>query len=243
MRKIKEEIDALQAEIRAHRNLSGTEQLQLEQYYLVGLTYASNALSGSALTLAETQRLLEDELTPAGKPVKDTLAALGHRDACKYMFSLAGEDMVTEEQVRAIHHRLVRLTSPEAAGCYRQQKIFISGSVYPAAAPEKIPALMANLLRHLQRERAEMHPVTFAAKLHKKFMYIHPFSSGNARTARLLMNLSLLQAGFPPLVLPPSCRAEYMAKLEKAHKTPYVFAEFIAGQVLRAQQDYLRLLK
>ncbi len=243
MRKIKEEIDALQQEIQAHRNLTDEEKMQLRMYYMVGLTYTSNALSGSTLTLAETQRLLEDGMTPAGKQVKDTLAALGHQDACGYMFSLSKEQQIQEKQIREMHHRLLRLVDLSAAGIYRQQKSFVNGSVYPTAIPEKIPGLMSNLLRHLQRERAAMHPVTFAAKLHKKFSYIYPFSSGNGRMARLLLNLALLQAGYPPLILPPSCRLEYAVKLEKAHKTPYVFAEFIAVQVLRAQQDYLRLLK
>lgn len=243
MRKIKEEIDALQREIQEHRTLTEEEQQRLRNYYMVGFTYSSNALSGSTLTLTDTQQLLEDGVTPAGKPVKDTLAALGHRDACTYMASLVDRKELHEEWILEMHRRLVRMVEPEAAGIYRQQKLFINGSVYPTAAPEKVPGLMMNLLRHLQRERSAMHPVTFAAKLHKKFSYIHPFACGNGRMARLLLNLALLQAGYPPLILPLSCRAEYTAKLEKAHKTPYVLAEFVAVQVLRAQQDYLRLLK
>ncbi len=62
-----------------------------------------------------------------------------------------------------------------------------------------------------------MHPIERAARLHADFVKIHPFVDGNGRTARLLMNLDLLAAGFPAVVLPVEHRLGYYEALDTAH--------------------------
>jgi Fic family protein len=49
---------------------------------------------------------------------------------------------------------------------------------------------------------------------HFRLTAIHPFADGNGRTARLLMNLVLLRAGYPPVAIRPEDRAAYLAALE-----------------------------
>ena len=242
MRNLKQEIAALQKEVKAHRSLSPEERENLKKYYLIRFTYTSNALEGSTLGLEETRMLLENELTPGGKPFQDTLLAVGHKKAFALLASLAAKKTIEASDACRLHQILFEQLDPEHAGEYRTQKAFVSGSVYPTAVPEKIPALMLNLFKHLREERYKLHPVVFAAKLHKKFSYIHPFAYGNGQIARLLLNLALLQASYPMVIIKPASRTAYHAALEKAHKTPYVFAEFIAEQVVAAQQDYLRLV-
>lgn len=243
MRKIKDQIDELQKEIKQYKNLSEDEQAKLREYYINMLTYSSNAIEGSTLTLQETTQLLTNGITPAGKPVIDTLYALGYRDALEYITTQRSKRIITENHVFELHKRLMGYVDKEHAGVYRTEKIFNMNSSYPPADPEKIPKLMENLFKHLQKERLSTHPVTFAAKLHKKFSYIRPFDDGNGRMSRLLMTLALVQSGFPPLVIDPSTRNVYLTKLEKARKTPYIFADFIATQVLKSQEEFLRLLK
>ena len=233
----------MQTEIKAHRLLSPEERENLKKYYLIRLTYSSNALAGSTLTLEETKTLLENDLTPGGKPLRDTLLAVGHKKAYALLLSLADKKTIEEADARRFHALFFEQLDPEHAGEYRKQKAFVAGSVYPTAVPEKIPVLMGNLFKHLKEERYRLHPVVFAAKLHKKFTFVHPFADGNGQLARLLMNLALAQAGYPPVIIPLANRAKYLAMLEKAHKTPYVFAEYIAAHVIEAQQDYLRLVK
>ncbi len=242
MRNLKQEIDKLQEEVRTHAPLTAEEFASLRKYYLIRFTYATNALAGSALTLDETRILLEEDLTPAGKPVKDTLLTVGHKKAYALMASLQGKKLIEESDVKRLHRLLFEQLDPEHAGEYRTQKAFVAGSVYPTALPEKIPALMTNLFKHLKEERPKLHPVIFAAKLHKKFSFIYPFAYGNGQMARLLLNLALLQAGYPLVVITPASRMEYNAALEKAHKTPYAFAQFIGERVILAQRDFLRLI-
>ena len=83
---------------------------------------------------------------------------------------------------------------------------------------------------------------TFAALVHRKFVYIHPFVDGNGRVARLLMNLALLRAGWSLAIIPPICRHEYIATLDKAGRTPALFVRFIRDRVCETQKELLRLM-
>ena len=87
------------------------------------------------------------------------------------------------------------------------------------------------------------HPVEYSALTHKEFAFIHPFTDGNGRVARLLMNLILLQKGYVIAIIPPILRTEYIQALEKAHTNDEDFIEFIARAVRETQKDYLRLLR
>jgi Fic family protein len=73
---------------------------------------------------------------------------------------------------------------------------------------------------------------------------IHPFSDGNGRTARLLMNLLLLRAGYPPVVIGPEHRPDYLDALERMRTTgdagPY--DAFMAGRLDASLSDYLRTI-
>jgi len=97
----------------------------------------------------------------------------------------------------------------------------------------------------IPKERQQQHPVLFAAWLHFELGNIHPFVDGNGRAARLLLNLALLQAGYPLAVIPPVRRAEYIQSLEAASlgrgTEPYL--NLMLDVVHSSTHDYRRLLK
>lgn len=215
---------------------------ELKQYFRIGLTYSSNALEGNSLTESETKVVLEDGLTVGGKPLRDYLEAVGHSKAYDFMYELILSDSITEADIKKLHALFYQTIDEANAGIYRMQRVFISGSSYPMPEPEKVPELMTDFIIQVNQMKSNLHPVEFAAKFHKEFVYIHPFIDGNGRVARLLMNLALLQSGYPIAIIPPILRSEYIASLEKAHVKEEVFIQFIAERVIEAQKDYLRLL-
>lgn len=236
-------IDSTQQEINEYRPLDEPMLSQLKAYYRIGLTYSSNALEGNSLTETETKIVLEDGLTIGGKPLKDHLEAVGHSQAYDFMFSLMKSNLFTEQDILALHRMFYYQIDDKQAGRYRQQRVFISGSQYSVPNWTDVPKLMEEWLQQLPEQREKLHPVEFAAQIHKDFVFIHPFIDGNGRLARLLTNLVLLQAGYLIVIIPPVIRAEYIASLEKAHKDDTDFRRFIAERILETQRDYLRLVK
>ena len=131
----------------------------------------------------------------------------------------------------------------DKAGLYRKVPVVISGSRYPVTPHLKIRAEMKKFVAWFNKNEFRMNPVEFAAQVHKKFVFIHPFVDGNGRMARLLMNLALLRGEYTIALIPAVRRMEYVSALEVAHIDDKVFVGFIADCVVATQTDLLRLLR
>jgi Fic family protein len=219
---------------------------QLRAYYRVGLTYSSNAIEGNTLTESETKVVLEDGITIGGKPMKHHLEAIGHSKAYDLIYTLVDKPEITETDLLSLHKLVVEGIEGTEPGQYRIKPVIITGTEYVPPKPSDVPAQMhtfiADLLPMWQRDE---HPVHVAALAHLELVTIHPFLDGNGRTARLLMNLLFLKAGYGITIIPPVVRADYMACLrsfqESQDKTP--FLNFISNMVYESSKDLLRLLK
>ena len=210
-----ERICELKATLDALRPLDAGTVEALDRWYDVELTYTSNALEGNTLTRSETAIVLEKGITVSGKPLKDHLEATGHRDALGYMRELARQrEPVRETDVRNLHRLVLGHVSPQEAGKYSGHERTITGSSLVLPSPAEIPALMQSFVAWLA---AAPETVETAFDAHERLVVIHPFSDGNGRTARLLMNLLLLRQGFPPLVILPEQRPTYHDRLEGVH--------------------------
>ena len=239
---IYERIDANKKVIDIVRPFEGDMLDQIKAYYRIGLTWTSNALEGNSLTEVETKVLLEDGLTVGGKPLRDTFEALGHAEAYDFMFTLLRNRVISESDALTMHRMFYKGIDAEYAGRYRDKKVFITGSKYPLCEVSKIAGEMKKLFAWANTERDAWHPVEFAAQLHKRFVFIHPFIDGNGRLSRLLMNTALIQDGYMMAVIPPVLRHEYISLLERAHMDDRPFMDFIANRVLETEKDIMRLL-
>lgn len=215
---------------------------QVQDFYRIGLTWSSNAIEGNTLTESETKILLEDGLTVGGKPLKDTFEALGHAKSYDFMFKLLHGRGVSENDILTFHKLFYTEIDSENAGTYRNQPVLITGSRYPVSKTKDIPRKMNELILWEQKNIDLYHPVTFAALLHKNFVFIHPFIDGNGRIARLLMNTILIQNGYLPIIIPPIQRREYIESLELAHKDDSKFLDLIAEKEIDSQIDFSRML-
>lgn len=235
-------LDLYNAVLDERRPFEGEILKQLKDYYRIGLTWSSNALEGNTLTESETKVLLEDGLTVGGKPLRYTYEAIGHAKAYDFMFTLLKHRNITERDILTMHQMFYENIEKEYAGKYRDMEVFISGSKYPVTETKCIQAEMDGLFHWIVTERGKLHPVMFAAQLHKRFVFIHPFKDGNGRIARLIMNTALIQDGYLLAVIPPVLRHEYIDLLEKAHKDDKPFEQFIAERVIESQKEVMRLL-
>ncbi len=219
------------------------ETLQsLRDYYRVGLTYTSNALEGNSLTESETKVVIEDGLTIGGKPLRDIYEATGHAKAYDFLYEISKNRPVSEADILELHRLFYQQIDKDNAGVWRKVRVFLSGSRRVLPAPEQVPALMADFVRWMAAHEGKLHPVEFAALVHRKFVFVHPFVDGNGRMARLLMNLALLRAGWTIAVIPPVCRHDYIASLSKAGRSPREFILFVRDRVVETQRELLRLM-
>lgn len=215
----------------------------LREFYRVGLTYTSNALEGNSLTETETKVVIEDGLTINGKPLRDVYEAVGHAKAYDYIHKLAKNKTLEESDILMLHRLFYQQIDADKAGVYRKVPVVISGSRYPVVQHLKIRTEMKKFVAWFNKNEFRMNPVEFAAQVHKKFVFIHPFVDGNGRVARLLMNLALLRGEYTIALIPAVRRMEYVSALEVAHIDDKVFVGFIADCVVATQADLLRLLR
>lgn len=238
------DVDKLQQEISRHRPLNRNALKQLKEYFRIGLTYSSNAIEGNSLTETETKIVLEDGITIGGKPLKDHYEAVGHSEAFDLLYKLAKNREITEKDILSLHKLFYHLIDGKNAGRYRKQPVIITGSTLEPPAPHEIKPLMQQFAVDLPELRKKHHPVEFASLLHIRLATIHPFVDGNGRTARLVMNLALLQEGYPVTIIPPVLRGDYIEALKASNRGDNKpFINFISCMVLESQRDYLRLLR
>ena len=239
------QIDELKKEIDKFRPFSAPVLAKLKEYYRVGLTYSSNALEGNSLTETETKVVLEDGITIGGKPIKDHFEAIGHAEAYDLLYRLVESEKISEKDILELHRLFYYRIDTTNAGQYRRENVIITGSSYTPLEFSKVPALMQKFVLGLSRLKKNYHPIEFSAFLHKELVTIHPFVDGNGRTARLLMNLALLQTGYVITIIPPLLRSDYISAIKKTQvepKSDKVFFNFISSCVYESMNDYVRLL-
>ena len=211
------------------RPLTSGELKRLEDDFLVEFTYNSNAIEGSPLTLQETALVLMG-LTIDKKPLKEHLEAVGHRDAFLYILSMVREKLpLTERMIREIHSLVL--------------PVKIMGAAHTPPEPHLVPEQMERLVLDLSDDKR--HVIEVAAMFHLNFLGIHPFIDGNGRTGRLILNLMLMQAGYPPIDVKFTDRKKYYACFDRyfTDNDPAPMVNMVGEYLKEKLGQYLRLLK
>ncbi len=219
---------------------------KLQEQFRIEMTYNSNGIEGNSLTLKETFLVLSEGITIKGKPLKDHLEAKNHHEALEYLSDLVEKDKhhtVSEILIRNLHQIIVQETDRNWAGKYRNSNVVIGGADHTPPDALEVPKEMKKLITWLQRNIKKLHPVELAALAHHRLVYIHPFFDGNGRTARLFMNLILMQRGYPLVIILKNDRKKYYEVLSQADKGDFSkLVRFIAQSVERSLDIYLRII-
>ena len=226
-------------------------------------TYHSNAIEGSRLSLGDTIFYLQEGLTVSGKPLKDFLDTKNHADAIDFLRSVIDEKYPITESflaqinmilldntgevpgVDALGKKILRKISP---GKYKEMPNHViqpDGSIHRYVEPFDVSHQMRDLCQWISDRSSEcdIHPAEMAALAHYNFVRIHPFEDGNGRTARILMNLILLKAGYSPAVIKIEDRKEYLSCLKAADKSdPQPLILFVCHALFWTQEAVLEEL-
>ena len=236
------QIDHKKRELDSRRPLTEGERERLNEEFVVEYTYNSNAIEGNSLTLRETGLVLRG-LTVDRKPLKDHLEAVGHKEAFDYVSKLVKENVPLSERIIKEIHYLVLADKMDDRGMYRKVPVRIMGARHEPAQPWLIEPEMKDLLRRYAE--SEEHIVTKLARFHIEFEGIHPFIDGNGRTGRLLVNLELMKAGYPPIDIKFTDRAAYYDAFDEYHVRHNLLAmeNLFAGYINARLDMYLKILQ
>lgn len=241
-------VNELKNQLDQFQSLPAAAMKNLRDVYGVEWTYNSNAIEGNTLSLIETKVVMEDGLTIGGKRLQEHFAVINHAEAISFIEDQVNQtELLDERTLKMIHHLILKNIDDENAGRYRSINVRISGSQHEPPHFLQVMNDMQELFAWYDQEKNRLHPVELAALFHFKFVYIHPFEDGNGHTARLLMNLILMDHGFPPAIIKAenNQRLRYYETLEMASsgKNSQPFIQLIADQVKESLVQYLNTVR
>lgn len=235
------QINRKKVELDSRRPLTEGEVERLNEEFIVEYTYNSNAIEGNTLTLRETDLVLRG-LTIDQKPLKEHMEAVGHKEAFDYVRELVAKNIPLSERIIKDIHSLLLADKREDRGVYRRVPVRIMGARHEPVQPYLIAPKMEQLLQDFANSTE--HIVTKLARFHIEFEGIHPFIDGNGRTGRLLVNLELMKAGYPPIDIKFTDRLKYYDAFDEYHVKHKLSAmeNLFAGYINARLDKYLKML-
>lgn len=200
--------------------VSALQRIKEEMY--IEWSYNSNGIEGNTLNLNETRLVLQEGMTVKGKSLREHLEITNHHEAIEFIESVAqSQTKVNEKNLLKIHEIVMSKIEKEFAGRYRNGMVRIMGANFSPPNHLKIDAFMLDFFGFIQKNPMHLSVLEMATVLHHRFVWIHPFFDGNGRSVRLLMNLYLMQQGYPPAIILKNDRKKYYDALNQANQGEY----------------------
>ncbi len=210
-------------EMRRVGKLSPNALEHIHNYFKIKGIYHSNAIEGNALTIGETELVVEMGMTITGKTLRDQTEAKNLSQALDFMKDIAvkRERPITISDIRQVHKLILAEIDEAHAGQYRDREVRISGSDYKPPAAHLVSQQMSELGEYIVsitavQAQPQNYPIVCAAAAHARLAQIHPFIDGNGRTARILMNLILMRLEYTICIIAREDRLRYYDSLEES---------------------------
>lgn len=242
-----QQLDELKLCLDSFRPLNTEQVSRLQEAWDTEYTYESNRIEGNTLTLQETHMVISQGMTIKGKSLDEHLEARNHQEAIHYIRDLASKNtLLSEYLVNSIHSLVLGGIKPHDAGKYRTGGVLITGSKHVPPQAYIVPKKMEEVFQWYQEQKDHLHPVLLASEMHRKIVTVHPWIDGNGRTSRLVMNLVLLQKGFPIARISgdDEARLAYYEALETAQvaNDSSTFHMLVASYVKKSFLEFLAIL-
>jgi len=207
--------------------------------FAIKFTYNTQRIEGSTLTLRETADLLENGIAPSSKPMRDAKEAEAHKKLFYEMLSYDKD--LTLQIVLKWHATLMSETHSDIAGKVRGHDVAIAQSKFKPPKYQIVNLLLKEFFSWYTKEKKFLHPVELAALVHLKFVTIHPFTDGNGRISRIMMNFVLKKCGFPMLDIDYVKRTSYYNALERSQtkNDESIFVQWFFRRYLSEYKKYV----
>ncbi|MBI4174736.1 MAG: Fic family protein [Candidatus Aenigmarchaeota archaeon] len=214
---------------------SGVENFR--EWFFTDLTYNSNSIEGNSLSKRDTSLIINEGIVPRGASLREVNEAKNHKDALDFLLGYQGE--VNEELMLKLHSIILKNIDDASAGKYRKVPVFVMGSDIRFPHHSKVPHLARNLIKWHKSNKKSMHPFELATLFSAKFVSIHPFTDGNGRCSRLLMNYTLKKSGYPEINIYVKDRNNYLKAVRKANDEDYAMLVDFLFRTLKKNYKFL----
>lgn len=205
------------------------------------IEYAHNstAIEGNTLTLIQTKAIIEDGLSVGGKELREIYEVVNHSKAFSYVQKCVAEGKPLNESIVKDIHALL-MENILLGGVYRNVEVRISGAGHRPPVPNEMYRQIKGFFADLPY-KTELNAIELAVWTHAEFVRIHPYTDGNGRTSRMIMNYQLMSNGFLPVSIAKENRLSYFEALEAyaVNGTLIPFAEMIAGLEQQRLEEYI----
>lgn len=176
--------------------LSASEYKNELERLAIDLSWKSSQIEGNTYSLLETERLLKEKLTAAGKTKDEATMLLNHKEAIDFIIAHPDYiDPLTVSGIEDIHSILIR--DLDITRNIRNRKVGISGTNYkPLDNALQIKEALDDMCRIINAKENVFEKALLVLVL---ISYIQPFSDGNKRTARIISNAILIHHHYCPI--------------------------------------------
>ncbi|MBN1253161.1 MAG: Fic family protein [Bacteroidales bacterium] len=216
--------------IKEYRELKIEDAIDYKKFNLFLITNHSTVIEGSSLSEIETQLLLDENITPKGKPLEHSLMTKDHYNALLFTLNLANnKTLITSNTLKEISSKIMKLTGAVydtalrkvdvTKGNIRKMNVFAGKRSFPNY--DKVPELLDNFCNNLNKmiyecEKKYKNQLELAFWAHFNLVSIHPFADGNGRLSRLIMNYVQEYFNLPLSIVFKEDKTDYLNALEAA---------------------------
>ena len=252
-------IEALKIEIEQKKSSQQARWQAVQERLRVDWTFSTNAIEGSSLSRGETLFFLQEGLTVEGKPFKDFLDARNHAEAIDWLYEIITHNRaITPGVIKEINALLLsgvtytwamseigqKVKKPTRPGQYKTQPNHVlkaDGAIHFYTDPLHVSAEIEALCDWIEQSLSHRHPLIIATIAHYNLVRIHPFDDGNGRGARILMNLILIQHGYPIVIIKTEIRRTYLETLNQADQGDiYPFLSLVKTAFIETGRSIVR---
>lgn len=233
--------------IEKYNSLELSNIIDYDKFNLITISHHSTKIEGSTLTMIESQVLINDGLTPKGKPMDDSLMVRDHYNALLYIIEQAKKNQsISVGLIQKINSEILKNTGKiyntmlgsvdSSKGEFRKGNVVAGETYFPNY--DKVEKLTDELVLKLNDRIKNVSENDFIEQLYISFdahfglVSIHPFYDGNGRTSRLLMNYIQSLFGLPLGIVFSEDKTDYIEALVKTREKDdiSIFRNFMSDQ-------------
>ena len=203
-------------------------------------TYSTQKIEGSTMTLGQTRKLLENNLSPKDTSLEDIIESQQFGELFDEM--LVTDKDISQKLMLYWHNKLFEKTDTNNAGSFRRQDVqpYLGKTEYVSWSD--VSDEISNLIKWYNKEKKTMNPVELSTRFHRRFELIHPFIDGNGRIGRLLMIFILYKNHYPMSNIDPKEKQTYINKLDSSYvkNDEMIFVKWFISKYLRDNKKFLK---